>query len=94
MQSYHFPDKATLSLTVTDSTFEVFIKTLQGTTLIVGVHEKETILSIKSKIEKELDTPSSDMKLIFAGKVLENDKSVQDYNIQKEATLHLVCRLK
>lgn len=91
--SYHFPDKATLSLTVTDSTFEVYIKTLQGTTLIVGVHEKETILSIKSKIEKELDIPCSDMRLIFAGKELENDKSVQDYNIQKEATLHLVCRL-
>jgi ubiquitin len=73
---------------------QLFIKTLQGTTVTVDVEADEPIANIKKKIHEKQGVPVDQQRLIFSGKELQDDKTCSDYNIQKDATLHLVLRLK
>lgn len=69
---------------------QIFVKTLTGMTITLQVESEETIESVKRKIEAHEKIPPHLQRAFFSGNELEDGKTIADYNIIKESTLHLI----
>ena len=83
-----------LLVAVNASAMQIFVKTLTGKHITLDVEETYTILQVKELILAKEEIPVERQRLIFAGKTLEDNKTLKEYNIKKDSTLHLVLTAK
>ncbi|EME77815.1 uncharacterized protein MYCFIDRAFT_63791 [Pseudocercospora fijiensis CIRAD86] len=96
LASYNIGRDSTLHLLlgVGNNKMEIYVKTLTGKTLTLETSTHATVDELKLQIQEITGVPPDQMRLIFAGRQLEEGRSMADHGIQQKSTVHLVLRLR
>lgn len=73
---------------------QIIVKTLVGKSIAIDVEAADNIASVKAKIAEKEGVPADQQRLIFGGKQLEDNMTLQEYNIADNSVLHMVLRLR
>ena len=68
---------------------QIFVVTVKGEQLAIDFDPNDTVEVLKAKVEAAEGTPATEQYPVFSGKLLENGRTLAEYNIQKESTVHL-----
>lgn len=93
-EDYKIPDDATIDFNHYKYEGQYFIKIISGKTITVDLVEKDTMENVKAKIRNKEGIPSNLQTLMFEGKILEDNRTMEDYRIRNGSTLHLILKLR
>ena len=93
-KDYKIPEDSTIDFIHYRIGGQYFVKTLEGQTLTIHLEAKDTIEILKAKIQDQIEVHPDQQRIIYAGKQLEDNRTIEDYNIWNESTFHMVLRLR